>query len=191
MATVVRRMESTDGTVTVRPYRSSDAEVVHAAVRESIAALSLWTPWGSLDYSMSDCELWLGSREMAWALGHEFDFIILDARDGAVIGGCGLNDINRTHNFANLGYWVRTSRAGQGIATAAVRLIARFGFDTLRLTRLEIVTAVGNTASQRVADKAGATREGVARNRHVVRETTYDAVMFSLIPDDLLAVVSR
>ncbi len=40
-------------------------------------------------------------------------------------------------------------------------------------------------ASQRVAEKAGATREGIERNRHVVREKVYDVIMFSLIPDDL------
>jgi len=35
------------------------------------------------------------------------------------------------------------------------------------------------------AEKAGATREGILRNRLVVRDKVYDAVMFSLIPGDL------
>ena len=95
--------------------------------------------------------------------------------------------MNRTHNFANLGYWVRTSRTGQGIATAAARLVAEFGFAELRFTRLEIVAAVRNIASQRVAEKVGATREGIERNRHVVHGRIHDAVMYSLIPDDLKA----
>ena len=97
------------------------------------------------------------------------------------VGGCALNDINQTHNFANLGYWVRTSRTGQGVATAAALLVAQFGFAKLGFTRLEIVAAVGNVASQRVAEKVGAMREGVARNRHVVHGRVYDAVMYSLI----------
>ena len=175
----------TDGTIRVRPCRSSDAEAIYAAVRESIAELSRWAPWCPPDYSMLHCRPWLESRAAAWAQGLEFDFAVLDESDNSLLGGCALNDINRTHNFANLGYWVRTSRAGQGIATAAARLMAKFGFVELGFTRLEIVVAVGNTASQRVAEKVGATREGIERNRHVVHGRIHGAVMYSLIPNDL------
>jgi ribosomal-protein-serine acetyltransferase len=178
-------VELTDGRITLRPCRPGDAEAVCAAVRESIAEVSRWAPWCPPDYAMSNCRPWLETRAAAWMDAKEFDFVILDARDGALLGGCGLNDINRTHNFANLGYWVRTSRTGEGIATAAARLVAKFGFEQLGFSRLEIVVAVENQASQRVAEKTGATREGIERNRHVVREKVYDAVMFSLIPGDM------
>jgi RimJ/RimL family protein N-acetyltransferase len=69
--------------------------------------------------------------------------------------------------------------------------VGRFGFEALGFTRLEIVTAVGNRASQRVAKKAGATREGIERNRHVIGDTVHDVVMFSLIPADLKRNDSR
>ena len=62
---------------------------------------------------------------------------------------------------------------------------ARFGFETLELRRVEIVVAAANVASARVAAKAGATREGVLRNRITIRGTSHDALMFSLIPSDL------
>ena len=114
--------------------------------------------------------------------GIEYDFVILDKQNRIFLGGCAIDQINRKHNFANLGYWIRSSQTGKGIATAAVRLISRFGFETLGFTRLEIVAAVQNRASQRVAEKVGAIREGIHRNRHVVRDKMYDAVMFSLIP---------
>jgi len=45
--------------------------------------------------------------------------------------------------------------------------------------------ATPNKASQRVAEKAGAVREGVLRNAMLVREIIYDAVMFSIIPQDV------
>ena len=52
------------------------------------------------------------------------------------------------------------------------------------MNRLEILAAVDNIASQRVAEKAGAIREGIMRNRLVIHGKLYDAVMFSLIPGD-------
>ena len=87
--------------------------------------------------------------------------------------------------MANLGYWVRTSATGKGIASRATRLVAGFAFEELKLQRVEIMAAVGNIASQRVAEKAGAIREGVLRKRLLNDDRPLDAVLFSLIEEDL------
>jgi RimJ/RimL family protein N-acetyltransferase len=55
----------------------------------------------------------------------------------------------------------------------------------LKLNRIEILVAVGNERSLRTALKAGATREGVLRNRLVMGNKICDAVMHSLIPGDI------
>jgi len=96
-----------------------------------------------------------------------------------------LNFINRVHQFGNLGYWVRTSATGRGVASRASRLVARFAFAELGLHRIEILAAVPNIASQRVAEKIGAVREGVLRKRLLIRGEPQDAVMFSLVREDL------
>jgi ribosomal-protein-serine acetyltransferase len=79
---------------------------------------------------------------------------------------------------------VRTGCTRRGIATRAAELLARFGFGSLGLDRIEIMVATPNEPSQRVAAKLGTTREGVLRRRLRVGETSYDAVVFSLIRDD-------
>lgn len=94
-------------------------------------------------------------------------------------------------NLANLGYWVRASRVRQGVATAAAALLARFGFDELRLARLEIVVRLDNAASRRVAEKLGCRLEGVARNRLLFDGTPFDAAMYAMIPDDLVQATPR
>ena len=81
----------------------------------------------------------------------------------------------------------RTSAAGRGVATRAARLAARFAFEQLGLNRIEIVAAVGNIPSQRVAEKASARREGVLRNRLLINGESLDAVLFSLVPEDVLS----
>jgi RimJ/RimL family protein N-acetyltransferase len=50
---------------------------------------------------------------------------------------------------------------------------------------MEVVVDVGNTASQRVAEKAGAKREGVQRNRLWYGDHPGDGVMYALTPGDL------
>jgi ribosomal-protein-serine acetyltransferase len=81
---------------------------------------------------------------------------------------------------------VRSRWAGRGIATASARLVAGFGFEHLGLNRVEIVAAQENVASIRVAEKAGARKEGRLRRRITVRDRIYDAVLFSLIPEELV-----
>lgn len=83
-------------------------------------------------------------------------------------------------------YWVRTGHTKRGIATRAVRLLAQFGCETLALQRIEIVVPMGHTASIRVAEKAGAWREGILRNRVILHDVVHDAVMFSLVPHDFV-----
>ncbi len=58
---------------------------------------------------------------------------------GEYLGGVGINQINALHGIGNLGYWVRSSRVGEGIASAAALLVARFGLVAGGLVRIEIV----------------------------------------------------
>ena len=182
---MIKKMELTDGFIILRPYRLSDGKRLYEAARESILEVSVWLTWYHPGYSIEESRTWVEARDAAWHKGTNYDFTMVDPRDGSYLGGCGINDIRGEHEFANLGYWVRTSRTRQGLATAATLLLGRFGFEELKLNRIEIVVNTGNKASQRVATKAGATREGILRNRLILRGKPVDAVMFSLIPRDL------
>jgi len=95
-----------------------------------------------------------------------------------------LSSLHPIYHFCNLGYWVRSACHGQGIAGRAAKLTARFAFEQLGLIRVEIVIAVGNHASLRVAQKIGAHEEGILLNRMVIGKAIHDAHMFSLLPTD-------
>lgn len=112
-----------------------------------------------------------------------YDFAIIDT-NGTYAGGCGVNHINRLDRFANLGYWVRTSRAGRGIAPAAVLQLISWTFANTTLNRVEIVVAVDNVRSQRVAEKVGARRDAVLKKRVMVRGLPSDAVLYSVVRPD-------
>lgn len=142
-------------------------------------------PWAHPDYSIEETKAWIKSCAEMWAKGTEYNFAILDAKDNTFLGSCGLNQVNLVEGFANLGYWVRSTRTKQGIALAAARLLARFAFAELEVKRLEVGAATGNKASQRVAEKLGAKRVGIEKGKLVFRDKVYDRVVFSLLPQDL------
>jgi RimJ/RimL family protein N-acetyltransferase len=164
----------------IRAYAPDDAPALWEAARESVVEVHKWLDWCHPQYSISEAEEWIRSRAPLAAEGLECTFAIVDA-EGRFLGACGLNQINRIQKFGNLGYWVRTSATRHGVATEAVRQLADFAFANTDLVRLEIVCAVGNSASQRVAERAGAQREGVLRHRLRIHGQSVDAVMYSLV----------
>jgi RimJ/RimL family protein N-acetyltransferase len=86
----------------------------------------------------------------------------------------------------SVGYWLLEDVRGRGRATRAVRLMASWALSEMRLGRLRLHTDPENVASQRVAERAGFTREGVLRAYNVRRDgTRADAVVYSLLPQDL------
>jgi len=182
---VIPEFELTDADIVVRPLRTDDARPLYEAVRESIPEVSPWLPWCHENYALEETEAFIASRARAGAQDEWYSFGIFAQENGRFLGGVGLNFINRVHQMGNLGYWVRTSAAGNGIASKGARLVAQFGFEQLRLQRIEILAAIPNVASQRVAEKIGAVREGVLRRRLFLHGAPRDAVLFSLIPEDV------
>ena len=166
--------------VKIRCYKTDDSGAFHAAARESTEEVYRWLPWCRPDYSLREAEDWTESRRKLFDEGIEYEFAIVDGND-RLLGGCGLNQINAVNRMANLGYWVRTSETGRGVATSAVRQLADFAFSETELERLEIVCAIGNKASQRVAEKAGAIREGVLHGRLFLHGRGHDAVMYGIV----------
>lgn len=109
---------------------------------------------------------------------------VFESASGAVVGGTGINQINKVHGIGNIGYWVSTPHTGRGVAKLAARQAALLGFRELGLTRLEIVALKDNVASQRVAQSIGATFECIARNRLRTQGAAREAAVYSLTPED-------
>jgi ribosomal-protein-serine acetyltransferase len=167
------------GAAGIRFYAPADAPALVAAARESTADVFPWLPWCHPEYSLAEARLWIEAQIQAREQRLAFEFVITEGDRFA--GGCGLNQINPLYQVANLGYWVRSSSAGRGVAPAAVGAVARWAFANTELQRIEILVAVGNRRSQRVAEKAGAQREGMLRSRLLLHARSHDAVVYSLV----------
>ena len=143
------------------------------AVHESRDDLEPWLAWAKSTYSMDDVNHWLGH-----IAPQGYEFFVLDAA-GRYVGSVGLNALRPANRIANLGYWIRSSAKGRGLATAAVTALVAWARSNTYFNRLEVVVAVGNTASRRVAEKAGAHYEGVAKARLLLKGQYHDAAMYS------------
>jgi ribosomal-protein-serine acetyltransferase len=170
--------------VKIRCYDPMDVALLFQAARESATEVSRWLPWCHPDYSMEESLEWILKCQRLWGDGLEYHFVVFDRLTETLVGGVGLNQLDPVNRLANLGYWVRTAWTGRGVATAAARLAARFGFEELGLIRLEITVALGNTASQRVAEKVGGACEGLLRKRLFINGQSEDALIYSLLASE-------
>ncbi|MCU0521933.1 MAG: GNAT family N-acetyltransferase [Anaerolineae bacterium] len=96
--------------------------------------------------------------------------------DDTVIGGVSLHNWDKRHNRAEVGYTIAKAYWRQGIGTEAVRAVVRFAFEELHLHRVEAFPTMDNTASVRLLEKLGFTREGTARDVLLLDDGLYHSV---------------
>ncbi|MBM2621695.1 GNAT family N-acetyltransferase [Actinoplanes sp. LDG1-06] len=117
------------------------------------------------------------------SVGAAFDRAAAVRNGGSRLGRVGFG-LDRA-GAAQIGYWMDPAARGRGVATAAVRALCGWGFDTLGLGLVEWRAEVGNHASRRVAEKAGFRVEATLRQRLVHRGVRVDAWIGSMVPSEL------
>jgi RimJ/RimL family protein N-acetyltransferase len=107
---------------------------------------------------------------MRWALPiPSFEKIAENCNDveGKCLGRCSLHHIDWEVPKFEVGYWVRSSAQGKGVATEATRVMATMAFEVLGARRVSLWCAVDNVGSRRVAEKLGFLYEGRFKNDEV------------------------
>jgi RimJ/RimL family protein N-acetyltransferase len=171
----------TDGVVTLRLLRDDDTDAVQRACEDP--ETQRWLDFLPRPYRREDAEWFIVQAQSDWSTGHATVFAAADAVDDALLGAVAVQAGRQRRPY--IGYWVGPWARGRGVASRAVRLISRWAIETLDPWRLEIFVEAGNTASERVAEKAGYRREGILRAYGDGLEGPIDLVMFSLLPADL------
>jgi RimJ/RimL family protein N-acetyltransferase len=176
----------TDGLVTIRPWRDDDAEALVRRINDADVALFL--DQVPQPYSLADAREYFALSADGWRTGSSSNFAIVAHGGEDAAGGIGVRWEELEGGVAEVGYWVGSDARGRGVATAALRLVTGWAFETAPiLQRLQLRAAVENAASNRVAEKAGFTREGVIRshrfNARMGRRV--DFVMWSLLREEL------
>jgi RimJ/RimL family protein N-acetyltransferase len=185
MRLVVPDPPLSDGVVTLRPWEERDAPAIAAACRDE--EIARWLDQVPQPYTRADARDYVAATLRSWRDGTAGSFAITDVSSGAVLGSVTLHWVDIDQAVAEVGYWVARDRRRRGIASRAVRLVARWGFEQCGLERLQLRADLLNLPSRRVAEKAGFREEGVLRSvRFSPRQRRrVDFVMYSLLPGEL------
>jgi RimJ/RimL family protein N-acetyltransferase len=169
-------MDLRDGNLSLRFPSDGDVQAVTDACQDP--DLSRFIPGFPSPYSEHDARAWISSRNQD-ALSKTF--LIVDAETDQVWGAIEV----RLGEVGSIGYWVAKDARGRDVATRATKLLAHWAVTDGGVQRLELTTHPANVASQRVAEKAGFTREGVLRSHVRFPDGRRDSVLYSLLPSDL------
>jgi RimJ/RimL family protein N-acetyltransferase len=173
----------TDGVVTLRQWEIADVPALVDAI-DGDPEISSFLELIPQPYREAEARTWVDAAAAMWRDRIASPFAVL-AGD-AVVGGAGINWIERDDAVGDIGYWLRRDARRRGYTTRAVLLIARWAF-ALGCERLQIRADTENEASMRVAERAGFQREGVLRsirfNPRLGRRMNF--ALYSLLPDEI------
>lgn len=169
--------------LTLRAPREDDADAIVAGATDPVTQqwLPLPKPYARAQALSFVRETVPAARATGKGLIRAIDL------DGTLAG---LIDLKRTdwrHRETEIGYWAAPPARARGVMTEATVALSRWVLTEAAFERVILRIAPGNQASVRVAEKAGFTFEGTARNAGVVHAGRVDLAVYSLIPADLPA----
>jgi RimJ/RimL family protein N-acetyltransferase len=171
-----------DGPTALRAWREADIPALVEACQDP--EIPRWTRVPS-PYGESDARAYMLQRYDAIATATAAPYAIVRAADDTkLLGSIALMDLNWEQKRGEVGYWLARDARGAGHATRAVQTICRWGVEHLGLERIALMASTDNPASQRVAERAGFTREGVLRSSYRGRDGRQDMVAFGLLVTD-------
>lgn len=146
-------------------------------------------------YTRKDAEWWIDrNHKMARDKKREsYDLAIQHKEDKALIGGIGLASIDYGRGTAEIGYWLNPSYHQKGYMSEAVKAIIDFGFDELKLKRINLKAHTDNDASNALAKKIGFVYEETAKKAATSKATgiVHDENRYRLLREDWQSEVKK
>lgn len=165
----------------LRKMTRDDAEAVFAYASDpEVSRYTLWDTHRSVEDSRAFLELAVGNYEG----GGSLDWGIVYKGDHRFVGMCGFVNWSPEHARAEMGYVLHKDYWGRGLVPEAVRAMIRFGFERMKLRRIEARCIAENTGSARVMEKAGMTYEGTLRQREYIKGAYRDMKIYSILSSE-------
>lgn len=164
----------------LRPWTAADAPAVHAVFQDPVlqrwharAADSVAEVGGWIEDWLED---WTEERTAQWA--------VVDPDTDRLLGRVALREIRLGEGTAEVAYWTASEARGRGVAVRATTALTRWALDDIGFHRLELLHAVRNEASCRVATKTGFALEGTKRSAVLHADGWHDMHVHARVQGD-------
>lgn len=162
--------------INLRDLKKNDASSLAKNANSRAVSRFTFLPY---PYDLHAADSFIKSANKNIKLGNAYELGI--EKDGKIIGVISLMQINYCHKKADLGFWLGKEYWRKGLMSEALKIIKSFAFHELKLNRLSAVVLKGNTSSAQLLKKNGFSLEGTYRRFAILRNKTYDGLLFGLV----------
>lgn len=169
------------GLITLRKPEERDIIPLFEGVKDPIIPKFTRIP---ANYQMANAEHYVRERSPnAFTMQTEIQLAL--EYDGEFAGALSFHTLVLEEAKAEIGYWLTIDARGKGIATAAIKLLTGYGFETIGFHRIEALVVESNKPSMKVLLNAGYLQEGVLRDKSCCGDGTREnMIMFAAIRTD-------
>ncbi len=155
------------------------AAPLYSAIEANRLHLSQFLPWVPGMQTEEDLLSYIKNCEALYQQKKEVSFVIF-LRETPV-GRIGLHHINPINKSASIGYWLVKNEEGQGIITRSCKALINYGFQVLKLHRVEIKAATANSKSQAIPERLHFRKEGILHQAEWVNNECLDLFLYVML----------
>lgn len=123
----------------------------------------------TIKFIQDNLPLWLQLKSLHLSIRH----------GKKLVGAVGFHQIDFQNKSAFIGYWLDKESQGKGIMTKSVKALMDYGFEVLKLHRLQILCATHNTESEKIAINLGFEKEGILKEAIYHYGSFFDTYLYS------------
>lgn len=170
--------------IELRVVTTKECQDVFEAVDQNRRHLREWLPW--VDASQSSegyvdvIKAW--QQDIDYGVGLSLGIYY----KCEFIGMCGFNTIDQQSKRAQIGYWISKGYEGKGIVKQCTEALMDYGFNSMKLNRIEIVCGVENKRSRHLPETLGFTEEGTMKEYEFLYDHFHDCILYSMLKKEFL-----
>lgn len=173
---------SVNKNIRLETAKISMAPEIFASIDRDREYLKKWLPFVEMTCLVSDTEIFL--KSIINQKGKKEDEIYTIWYKEEFAGLIAFKDTDWVNHKTELGYWLAEKMQGKGIVTASINKLIAFAFQKLKLNRIQIKVAVGNTKSSAIPKRLGFQFEGIERGSEFHKNKYHDLEIYSLLKKD-------
>ena len=171
-----------DINIRLEAIKLSMAKEIFDTVERNRNYLQPWLPFVELTIKLADTEKFI--RSILSQTQNKKDEVFCIWFKNEFAGLIGFKETDWVNRKTELGYWLSEKMQGKGIATKCVEKLVRYSFQKLKLNRVQIKIAVGNSRSAAIPKRLGFKFEGIERAGEKHNHKYFDLEVYSLLKSD-------
>lgn len=133
-------------------------------------------------YLEEDAISWMNSIHKGFKTNQQYVFVIANEQSDEMIGAIGLH-LENPQQHAEIGFWIGKPHRNKGYASKVIRIVLKFGFEELQLTKIYAVHFTDNKASNRVLIKNGLREEAELKDHYARENGTRDVIQCAIFKE--------